>query len=395
MTPSLPYYRPCHHRRDLSLIWTLTYCLCLSTTFVISLYLFVPSSVRKLSRDDASHVKWRIAIVLFVSAASVVTYPWLFCENYWHRHYYEPLDDSPSSRDDFGGRRPWFAYLGFAHRPMQDLRIGCHVLCLYLGPLSCTFLSIYHHGRSLRCRGGGMETEEAGGDDERSPPRRPLPIYPGFTCLYRSFVAMWMRPKFASFEHFATDVDEYWTTIRNLLAAPIAEEIVFRACLLPPLLSCDGGYSTTTTCWIAPLFFGVAHLHHLIEQCRRHSISPIAIVAPPASSYDATMVRKLLLGSAFQWTYTTLFGAYASHVFVRTGSILSSIVAHVVCNYMGLPDLRCLSSDERSNRLHGYRPLIASMYLLGMYLFVRGFDPHARIFPTVSVLPHLLHPGEM
>lgn len=386
MTSSLPYHHTCHHRRDASLPWTLTYCLCLSTAFVCSLYVFVPTNIRRSSRDDPRHVKWRLSIVLFISMLCIGIYPWLFCRNWNHDDNDEFLVDSSSSHDD---GHPWYEYLGFAYRPIQDLKIGYHVLSLYLGPLSCTFLAIYHHGRSLRCR-----MMEEGGDDEVAPRRRPLlALYTGFVCIYRSLDSIWIRPKLMSFDYFANDKHEYWTNIRNLIVAPIAEEIVFRACLLPPLLSCEYGLSTSRACWIAPLFFGVAHLHHLIEQCRKHSIKPIAIAS--MSSNEISIIRKLLLGSALQWTYTTLFGAYASHVFVRTGSFMSSVIAHVICNYMGLPDLRCFSSDERSNRLYGYRYLIAMMYILGISLFVRGFDPHANIFPKVSVLPHLLHPGEV
>lgn len=38
----------------------------------------------------------------------------------------------------------------------------------------------------------------------------------------------------------------------------------------------------------------------------------------------------------FQLTYTTLFGWFASYLFVRTGSILPPLVAHVFCNMMGI-----------------------------------------------------------
>ena len=47
------------------------------------------------------------------------------------------------------------------------------------------------------------------------------------------------------------------------LQAPIAEEWAFRACLVPALmpLCC---YDTSVA-WIAPMFFAVAHFHHVIQ----------------------------------------------------------------------------------------------------------------------------------
>jgi prenyl protein peptidase len=44
-----------------------------------------------------------------------------------------------------------------------------------------------------------------------------------------------------------------------------------------------------------------------------------------------------LLRSLFQLTYTTLFGGYATFVFMRTGSLLSVVLLHTFCNWMGLP----------------------------------------------------------
>lgn len=44
-----------------------------------------------------------------------------------------------------------------------------------------------------------------------------------------------------------------------------------------------------------------------------------------------------MLRSALQFTYTTLFGGYATFVYLRTGSLLSVILVHTFCNWMGLP----------------------------------------------------------
>ncbi|KAH9617470.1 hypothetical protein KSS87_010057, partial [Heliosperma pusillum] len=50
---------------------------------------------------------------------------------------------------------------------------------------------------------------------------------------------------------------------RNLVVAPITEELVFRACMIPLLLC--GGFKPETTVFLCPLFFSLAHLNHLLE----------------------------------------------------------------------------------------------------------------------------------
>lgn len=53
--------------------------------------------------------------------------------------------------------------------------------------------------------------------------------------------------------------------IRNHIVAPLSEEFTFRACMMPLLLQ---SYQSTTAVLLTPLFFGVAHLHHMIERIR-------------------------------------------------------------------------------------------------------------------------------
>ncbi|XP_013369361.1 PREDICTED: CAAX prenyl protease 2 isoform X2 [Chinchilla lanigera] len=64
-----------------------------------------------------------------------------------------------------------------------------------------------------------------------------------------------------SWVHCLTDMR--W--LRNQVIAPLTEELVFRACMLPMLAPCTGLGPAVFTC---PLFFGVAHFHHIIEQLR-------------------------------------------------------------------------------------------------------------------------------
>ncbi|XP_027069641.1 CAAX prenyl protease 2 [Coffea arabica] len=106
---------------------------------------------------------------------------------------------------------------------------------------------------------------------------------------------------------------------RNYIVAPITEELVFRACMVPLLLC--GGFSTYTVVFLCPIFFSLAHLNHILEYYFQKNRSLV----------------KASMAAGFQLGYTVIFGSYASFLFVRTGHLIAPLVAHIFCNYMGLP----------------------------------------------------------
>jgi prenyl protein peptidase len=91
---------------------------------------------------------------------------------------------------------------------------------------------------------------------------------------------------------------------RNIIIAPISEEYVFRSCMIPLLI--DGGFSTEECMIISPIFFGMAHLHHIIQHLHKQGRD----------------LKKAWLEVLFQMFYTTIFGCYSSFLFVRTGFII-------------------------------------------------------------------------
>ncbi|KAM0448101.1 hypothetical protein ACHAQK_000080 [Fusarium lateritium] len=113
-----------------------------------------------------------------------------------------------------------------------------------------------------------------------------------------------------------------WPTWRNLVAGPITEECLFRSASVPLLLR--SGTSLTGTIFMSPLIFGLAHLHHFYEFRITHPRTPLPVA----------IARSLL-----QLSYTSLFGAYATFLFLRTGSLLGVVLVHTFCNCMGLPRL--------------------------------------------------------
>ncbi|KZT51872.1 Abi-domain-containing protein [Calocera cornea HHB12733] len=115
-----------------------------------------------------------------------------------------------------------------------------------------------------------------------------------------------------------------WLGLRNYLVAPITEEVVFRSCCLA--VASLAGQSFAYKVWVTPLYFGIAHLHHGWETYNQGGRSKSAL-------------QKAVITTLVQLTYTSLFGAFASFLTVRTHSILPALTSHIFCNLMGLPSI--------------------------------------------------------
>ncbi len=102
---------------------------------------------------------------------------------------------------------------------------------------------------------------------------------------------------------------------RNLIFAPITEEIVFRAVIVATLFidykSKKILVSETYLALVSTIFFGVAHLHHLYEKIR--------------SGEDFV---RAITSTLVQFTYTSIFGFIAAILFIRTGSIFPPIISY-------------------------------------------------------------------
>jgi prenyl protein peptidase len=134
---------------------------------------------------------------------------------------------------------------------------------------------------------------------------------------------------------------------RNYVISPFTEEFVFRSCMLPLLVA---HFDMARSVLIAPLFFGLAHLHHIVEG---YFLNDIAL--------------NLLIGQhLFQFLYTYVFGMYSSYLFLRTGSFFSSFVSHSFCNFMGFPNLRQLFNDFENKT----KSFIVTAYFVGLVSFL-------------------------
>ncbi|KAK3380044.1 hypothetical protein B0T24DRAFT_180056 [Lasiosphaeria ovina] len=115
---------------------------------------------------------------------------------------------------------------------------------------------------------------------------------------------------------------EDWMTWRNIVAGPVTEEVLFRAASVPLMLVART--PVRQTIFLSPVLFGLAHVHHFYEFRLTQPQVPVAAA---------------VLRSVFQLSFTTLFGAYATFLFVRTGSLPAVCAVHAFCNCMGLPRL--------------------------------------------------------
>ncbi|VVB02320.1 unnamed protein product [Arabis nemorensis] len=128
---------------------------------------------------------------------------------------------------------------------------------------------------------------------------------------------------------------------RNFVVAPVTEELVFRACMIPLLLC--AGFRIYSAIFLCPVLFSLAHLNHFRELYIKHNRSYL----------KASLIVGLQLG------YTVVFGSYASFLFIRTGHITAPLFAHIFCNYMGLPELHARGKG-----------LVSAAFLVGVVGFV-------------------------
>ncbi|KAF2232073.1 hypothetical protein EV356DRAFT_505680 [Viridothelium virens] len=136
------------------------------------------------------------------------------------------------------------------------------------------------------------------------------------------------------------DMPSSWIGIRNYVAGPMTEEVLFRSLLTPlHLLSLPSPAppsSVRPLIFTLPLYFGIAHIHHLYEFRLRHPSEPVSL----------SLLRVLL-----QFSYTSVFGFIAEFVFLRTGSLLACVLAHAFCNAMGLPRVWGQVGEQEGNGL--------------------------------------------
>ena len=345
-------FEGCHHRQyhpvdtnsgttiattKSSSLFVWYYCCILSISYVGALYVLVPPKIRKLNRDHPSQIQFRSLASLIVCAVAIATYPYLFCEL--------QQQSTTGDYDDSTHMKPTFSIQRIMFQPTMIVPVLVHTISLYIGPIVASLFRV-HELRKLMILRGGQQS---------------VGSYP--VEVFRQLI----QPDLHSFLTPETN-NEFWRNMRNFVVAPLTEEIIFRGCMIPPLLACTT-LSVIQVTFIAPLFFGFAHVHHAITRLSNGEKLP-----------------SVILITVFQFVYTTLFGSYASYAFIRTGSVLAVTVSHAFCNWMGLPDL---SFVQIRHPMYQYRIILLASFLVGVFTF-KWFLKSDRLLPLPPVLTEMI-----
>lgn len=290
----------CSHSTTTTKKFVILYCISVSSAFVASLYFLVPRHVRQTPRNDPGHIRWRLFAVIFVMAFTQAVYPYLFCVD----------GDGVISRKGVGKYLGWSEWRGH----YCELSVLAHSMVLFSAPLLTRSMQVMI---SISSRRNTKDNRNEG-------------------SISRIF-----QNNYSSKSQF----------FRDIIVAPFAEEATFRGCMVAPLLSAN--YSILEVTFFAPLFFGVAHVHHMVVKLQ-----------------NGVPFTMALISSMVQFSYTYLFGAYSAYAFIRTGSVVAVFLSHAFCNFMGLPDLNFL---QQSSKLYRYRVLILASYIIGITGFASTF----------------------
>ena len=350
--------------RPLSTLYSLLCCSFIGLSFVLSLYVFVPASTRRLPREDARHVRARLCAVAAVSVfTTFVFFPLAFCSGIGPS-YSAPSTSSTLSTSNPSSPTSSYTFLEYQGLPTPSLNLLLlpsaplppapllHVMLLFLGPLTLMFFNT----RSLVSNG--------------------LPLK---AALAHTLTSCGLPPTF--------DV-RHWSLskVRDLLAAPLFEELCFRGALVPFLLRSQRYCGDPkTVIFVAPLFFGVAHVHHALVGLSARFSEQASLRAYLASSSSSSshphpptsrppMVRSLtsvFLPSLVQFSYTYLFGCYCVYGLLLAGRVSSVVLCHSFCNLMGLPDVS-FWTDPYSD-VRPWRKIIAAAYFVGIVAFAAAF----------------------
>jgi prenyl protein peptidase len=309
------------HHVELSRLQAYGYCSLLAVTYVASLYGLVPQKVRQLHRNDPNQIQFRTFATSIVCMAAMMSYRSLLCE-------------SQADLFDVTFAKTWWSDIAATF--VATSIVLCHISVLYLGVFTRYFLLAYEYNKT---RHGKILPSQL------------------LNHLYQCHI----NPIWNS---VVDDVDgERWIVLRNLVIAPISEEIVFRSCMVPVLGST--GMKLSNVCLVAPLFFGFAHVHHATLKL-----------------HDGNDFNAVVLMTTFQFVYTSIFGAYASYVYARTNSLVAAIFCHSLCNAIGLPDVTFL---QRCSNIYPHRILLISSLAVGVLGFVAGLQVFGQLFPSPMI----------
>jgi membrane protease YdiL (CAAX protease family) len=315
---------------DISFGRAFVYSSIVSTSFVGSLFVLVPRRIRALDRNDVRQIKWRAAATMVASLGALALYPFMIgVSSYGGVDGERSIRMRRSGNDDERSRvRTLSTSINLVIRATATAcaQVIAHVALLYLGPLVKSVLQVQEY---LKHRDDSLMH---------------MTFWKVYYRLYlQPTVRSLLRPYSAS---------ERWVILRSLVLAPLVEEIVFRGCIVSALSATHMKEAHAVV--LAPLFFGTAHIHHAVTKL----------------SQGESLVN-VLGETAAQFTYTSLFGMYASLAYLRTRSILAIAAGHAFCNAMSLPDL---TFRRQGSLLYARRQELLGAHVAGFVGFALGMN---------------------
>lgn len=321
-------------------------CMFISSSYVFSLYL-IPARIRSKSRDDPVHMKYRMVASSIATCGCALMVVGYMC-----------------AEQIAGPQYSMVAVLGLrldslVWSVVQTLGL---MTMFYVGPLIAQLWTVYaiglsdidYEGRTIPRKETGMVSASIR-DANRARLDYLRGVLRGFTREDRLFL------------------------FRNLVFAPLSEEVAFRALMLPllhPAFSCGLGWSTTAVALLNPAFFSCAHLHHIYEKLRSgHS------------------VKAAVLSTLLQMMYTGIFGFVAAMLLLLSGNLAAPVTAHIICNCVGLPDIGFMFSPGHANssllsHLYAYRHFHFALHIGGLVLFSFSLFPMMAPFATDNPFLH-------
>lgn len=321
-------------------------CLLMASFYVISLYLW--SKQNRYNRNDPSVIKRRFVSVLITSILSVMLI-YLMAQT---ADKHTTLNSSIYM---------WIGFRFDLYNLVTSIFVSILLtVILFSGPLVqqlvsnymfSVHMSVYEYSSSNDSNNNQLNNSTSSFESNNSRIQKVerLNTFKNFMGFaYESFKTSLLGFNKSTIKKSVQDL----CFLRNYVISPFTEEFVFRSCMLPLLLP---HLSVAKAVLITPLFFGMAHLHHIIEGYKMKDQS----------------LETLVLQHLFQFSYTYVFGVYSSFLFIRTGNFFSSFLSHSFCNLMGFPNFAELIND-----FEGYtRVLLVGVYVAGFVLFFVFLTP--------------------
>ena len=262
---------------NLSLSTSTFTCLFMASFYVISLYLW--SKQKRFNRNDPSVIKRRFISVLITSILSLLI---VCCLAQPEKSGKRKTRVSKQNYEYF----PLNHFIGFRLDTFVTSVTSAMFLTLILftGPIVQHVVSNYLFNLSLKLYDYTNDSAET---THITPQKtlNQLNTFENFIDYVKTEVASVVRG--FKPDNMLNKLQDF-CFLRNYIVSPFTEEFVFRSCMLPLLVHNVG---VSTAVFVTPLFFGLAHLHHIIE----------------GLMFNESFMH-LLVQHLFQFTYTYIFG---------------------------------------------------------------------------------------